>query len=320
MRNPTEICIAALRLVVLVGALAAATANGAVAQDTLKPCTDGRYEGADGVRKRWVHDEYVWAVTRDFARRFCMPEAFIDEELQGAEAVAFRIKSGTRRMCEIRDGQETCSTPVAYRGALRFEVYLKREAKVPAARPDVEFAIRFDEHQHSGHMFSSNRQRSINLERERLGAAEPPPGYVSHWALPYTQHSADRNFGKSSWSWGVVAFKGDRVVSATGVLDALFLGNWSDGIDLLALDGTSGHLTQPGRDWQGARVAIVLQQTSPRPRTPSEDLSIGQKKVPDGFAYAVVLPPAISRAITSADQGLSPDWDAAIRATITNRK
>lgn len=316
--NMTSAACVTLPSLALFGLLAASPVPVA-AQDAPKSCRDGQYQGADGVRKRWVHDEYVWAVTRDFARRFCMPEALIDDELQGAEAVAFRIKSGTRRVCEMQDGKDFCSTPLAYRGALRFEVYLKREAKVPAAQPEVEFASRFDEHSHSGHIIATD-QNVRNAQRARTSGYYPPLGLAPKYHWLYTGHPTEPNHNKPSWQWGVVTTREGKVHSATNAMEMLFVGNWSDGIDLLALDGSSGHLTQTGRDWKGARVAIVLQQTSPRPQTTSEDLSIGQKRVPEGFAHAVTLPASISRAILAADQGIGADWDAAIRATITNRK
>jgi len=104
------------------------------------------------------------------------------------------------------------------------------------------------------------------------------------------------------------------VQSATSALEMLFIGNWSDGIDLLALDGTSGHLTQPGRDLQGARVAIDLLQVSPVSTDPNERRKqIGERKVPDDFAYVVLLPKRLSQAVLNADRAVGPDWDAAIR-------
>lgn len=55
-----------------------------------KVCPDGQYAGKQSGRLPHFKEDYVWAVTREFAERFCMPAETIVEDLKGAEAIAYR--------------------------------------------------------------------------------------------------------------------------------------------------------------------------------------------------------------------------------------
>lgn len=53
-------------------------------------------------------DPNIWAYTADFARRFKLPEQWIVDDLQGAEAVAFRMVPDYRR-CGWGGNKNTCN-------------------------------------------------------------------------------------------------------------------------------------------------------------------------------------------------------------------
>ena len=67
-------------------------------------------------------------MTPEFAKRFCMPAEFVSTELQGAEAVAFRVLRKTDSVnCGYANNSAVCfGEPV-----LRFDVYIKSDAELP---------------------------------------------------------------------------------------------------------------------------------------------------------------------------------------------
>lgn len=62
------------------------------------------------VQGTYFVDNNVWVYTSGFAKRFGMPERWVDDTLQGAEAVAYRVDWGNRRTCAHVDGEVLCST------------------------------------------------------------------------------------------------------------------------------------------------------------------------------------------------------------------
>jgi hypothetical protein len=48
-------------------------------------CPDGYYSGPRPGRLNYDNDKYLWVVTPEFAKRFCMPEHLADPELKGAD-------------------------------------------------------------------------------------------------------------------------------------------------------------------------------------------------------------------------------------------
>lgn len=54
-----------------------------------RTCPSGYYSGPQPGKARYAHNPFMWVVTPEFAKRLCLPDAFISTELKGAEAVAF---------------------------------------------------------------------------------------------------------------------------------------------------------------------------------------------------------------------------------------
>lgn len=71
-------------------------------------CSDGEYRGPEPGKKVWTQDPYTWAVGRDFAKRFCMPESMVSDELVGAEAMAYGVKPSDEATCRAEGGREVC--------------------------------------------------------------------------------------------------------------------------------------------------------------------------------------------------------------------
>ena len=71
-------------------------------------------------RGTYQKDPNVWVYTRAFAERFGMPERWIDESLEGAEAVAYRVEQSQVQTCGYFGEEENCRP----RLSCVFDVYL----------------------------------------------------------------------------------------------------------------------------------------------------------------------------------------------------
>jgi hypothetical protein len=96
-----------------------------------KGCSNGYYMGPRPGRVRYTKDPWIWVVTPEFAKKFCMPAEFVSTELKGAEAIAFKINvDNDEEICGWGDRVEVCSG----RKNLRFEIYIKNSIKIPKER------------------------------------------------------------------------------------------------------------------------------------------------------------------------------------------
>ena len=85
------------------------------------------YETLQSPTGSYYEDPWVWVYTREFAERFGMPEAWIDDRLKGAYAVAYRVEHKDTRMILTHKGPD-----VGMRHeACYLDVYLPSDAPVP---------------------------------------------------------------------------------------------------------------------------------------------------------------------------------------------
>ena len=77
----------------------------------------------------YTRDHNVWVYTSAFAKRFGMPERWIDDSLQGAEAVAFHRDRYNSQLCSYAGNSENCRP---YYACL-FDIYLSDNdsARIP---------------------------------------------------------------------------------------------------------------------------------------------------------------------------------------------
>lgn len=125
-------------------------------------------------------DPYQWVVTSAFAKKFGMPQRFVDDSLIGAEAIAYKIVTGTNQTCGYGRNAEACA-PSQY---CLFDFYVKKEANLPwqddrpqgfrqiASHLSTRFVNSADKKQHSyyNENFPSN-QNSYVGSRIGLGNA-----------------------------------------------------------------------------------------------------------------------------------------------------
>ncbi len=263
-------------------------------------CPDGYYSGPRPGRLNYDNDKYLWVVTPEFAKRFCMPEQMVDPELKGAEAVAFKrvpSEDGNDRCAVLEDGKTRCVDD----GVGRFEVYLKSDLNLPAAHPEVKF---FDgERNHSGWHISGTETRRTRYMLYRKGLYPLPPGATNRFGNPY--HHPDPGYQfiltgiqRSNYGWGL------------GALPEMgFRAEWTTGIDLLVLEtrGMIGIFDIGPRGPQAGvdRFAIVLTKM-PRDKHDSE------MRVPEDYAHVIYLPKRfVAQVKVAVDQ--AGTWNDAIR-------
>ena len=97
---------------------------------------NGRYEDRYTFKhkKNYTYDPWTWGYTREFAERFHMPERWIEPELKGALAVAFRMTPlGVNTECGLGGKEENCWQQVN----CQLDVYFDNRIALPWNYPEV---------------------------------------------------------------------------------------------------------------------------------------------------------------------------------------
>ncbi len=96
---------------------------------------DSRYEDWHTFKngKTYTADPYVWAYTREFANLFRMPEKWIDENLKGALAVAFRMATIGNLSCGYGGREDSCWPPLE----CQMDVYYDNRIKLPWIHDEI---------------------------------------------------------------------------------------------------------------------------------------------------------------------------------------
>lgn len=268
-------------------------------------CPDGYYSGPRPGRLNYNNDKYLWVVTPEFARRFCMPEQMVDPELKGAEAIAFKrvpSEDGNDRCAVQEDGKTRCVDD----GVGRFEVYLKSDLNLPAARPEVKF---FDgERNNSGWHISAEARANKCLEY-RQDSYLFPLGAINHFGN--NCHHPDPGYGfalVSTW----------RKRNDHSIVDSLwevgYRADWAPGMDILILEsrGLGMELSflanhPRAKEWGGIeRYAIVLADYR-RGAKPHDE-----KRFPTDYEHVVYLPQHFAEQVKSAAENLGT-WTDVMR-------
>ncbi len=155
-------------------------------------CEAAHYTGPREGRRNYTVDNYLWVVTPEFAKRYCMPESMVSSELKGAEAIAFRMVDGADMdRCSVDDqGKHHCTR----QSMGRFEIYLPQSLKLPAANPDVRF---YENRRDTSHWVLSDhtpyQQSKSNLYVKNQYT--PPPGTVPRFGTMYRTGDGGHRFG-----------------------------------------------------------------------------------------------------------------------------
>ena len=254
-------------------------------------CPEGEYQGPEPGKKAWQKDEYTWAVSRDFAQRFCMPEPMVDETLKGAEAVAFRVRPSDTQTCRIESGQEVCRR----RAEFQLELYLRSDLNLPRSFPEVQF---FQwEVESSGTLIQTN-QSLKNGARRRAGVFRDPLGQQP----PFHAFSGPDEKKRVKFMYVNFGESGERVSTMSDLYETFFHANWEDGIDLIRLNGGTsigvGLLSDARMPPLPQRFGIgVIRQTDLQ-----QQRKLGQAHRRDTYAHLIEVPARLSDLITAYDK------------------
>lgn len=267
-------------------------------------CPAGPYNGPSSGLISHTADPYVWFVSKEFAQRFCMPQAMIDEQLKGALAIAARIEPNPNSMsCRRgRDGGSTCTTP----DHLVLDVYVdNKTANIPKADPSVEFYVRRVES--STHVFSVGGARA---ERRRKGEITEAPGERPPFSLYGGPEVYDRRT-----RFLLLGVRQGWASQLGNFVESYYRKNWVEGIDVIRLQGALGYGGFPNPE---------IWRTLPKdtdPENPITSVSIGiikhadlpkiggfgtdglrQLPYPKAYPHTIDLPMKLAQLLYAYDQ------------------
>jgi hypothetical protein len=75
----------------------------------------------------FVPDPHVWVYTSSFAKRYGMPDRWVDDSLKGVEAIAYKVVDETHRTCGYGGNAESCVPSQA----CLFDFYIPKSASLP---------------------------------------------------------------------------------------------------------------------------------------------------------------------------------------------
>lgn len=246
-------------------------------------CELGFYHGAQPGKVRYVKDRYIWAVTPEFAKKFCMPQEFVSNELKGAEAVAFKlVPGGFGENCGFGGKAEVCAQGVD----LRFEIYISRDVKLPV-KNEVDFtASRYGDDSAS----LIGRTKVVEQFQVERHKANPIPGLIPRFETN---------------AFGLAGIQGDKVVwpITTLYLDE-YRGKLYDGrIDYIAVQGQTGNFKNERRLKMGIKEFVIVMRDL-------GDRKVSNERPLNEFSHLIYLPLAMSEQIQAMDNARGDDWEA----------
>lgn len=300
------------------------TAHAATSEQEkrIAQCPDGQYAGPGTGTKRFLQDPYVWFVSREFAKRFCVPEQLIDDSLKGALAVAVIIKPDDRTYCGLYAGRSDVCTN---KPRLLLEIYVdNRKANIPKADPSVNYFA--GTIVNSGEYFGNHGKK---YERHYQDEYKYPDGERRPFS-PATTRTIDRK------DWTMFKYLGVRKGWATDsghFIEDYYRANWVDGIDLITLDGYmfgyGDDLTNPDLKVQnnGRRYKDdEYDATNPIQRW-AIGVIVGKDffkhpynehfKYPSDYLHTIELPHKVAQMIYAYDQKQGEQFFSTIKRAIT---
>jgi hypothetical protein len=238
-------------------------------------CPDGYYSGPRPGKTYFTKDKWIWAVTPEFAKNFCMPPEFVSLELEGAEAIAYKmVEDEDEERCGMGGNPAVCGKRTEH----RFEVYY-RNGTIPKVR-EVPYS-------HIAHLPSAmliTQSEKGFLAKMKSLKKKPPLGALGVFELGQLGLQAVAN-GKIAWPLGTL---GPRIY-----YEDIF-----EGIDYLALEGGSGFSRQEGWIKSGARQIVI----SASKIKMSEDKRKARDIPLQDFALIIDLPQTMADRVIANDQ------------------
>lgn len=207
----------------------------------MKQCPEGVYLGPGTGAKRYYQDPYIWFVSREFAKRYCMPESYIDDSLKGALALAVRLRPEAFTLCGFFAGQSRqCPT----KQELLMDVYVDNtKANIPKADPTVKFFI---EGPHSSGWLVGTEGKRSDLRHK----GEMPD--VEGERRPFSPFHSKTVNEKNATRFLYLGVREGWASGSGHFVETYYRADWVPGVDLITLDISylMGYQTQRNPDLQ----------------------------------------------------------------------
>ena len=238
-----------------------------------KGCAQGYYTGPRPGRVRYTKDEYLWAVTPEFAAAYCMPPEFIDPQLKGAEAIAYKPVFEGNENCGFGGVKEACNRAMHH----GFEVYYKSSLRLPSIS-DTKYS-------HSNRMMLSNSLGLFSAHRKKTDKE------LDAWF-------AERpGIQKKFAGWGLVGVKGHRPMwPIVALYQILYAEEILPGYNYISLEGSTGGFNNPRMQKLGLTEFVI------RMRKPNDGMRDDQEMdLRTDYGHVIHLPPAMVRQVQQVD-------------------
>jgi hypothetical protein len=238
-----------------------------------RTCPSGYYSGPQPGKARYAHDPFMWVVTPEFAKRLCLPDAFISTELKGAEAVAFRVlNKGDGADCGFGGNPNNC----VGEKVLRFEIYIKSDVKLPRLREGRTYQRL---NMPSSELLSMSNAERIK-EREMI-QRDPVPASLPHFTN----------------NVGLVGFKDGKVAWPIVTLyQEAHRGGTFDGIDYYAFEGSTGFFGNPRMEKLCVKQFSIVFKKLPNEQVTRDGMHTSE------FPHLIQLPIAYTDKIAALDR------------------
>jgi hypothetical protein len=249
-------------------------ANGADLEAQYKSCPEGYYSGPRPGRVRYTKDEYIWVVTPEFAAAYCMPPEFVDKNLKGAEAIAYKPVYEGHENCGFGGQKEACSRAMSH----GFQIYYKSSLKLPSIS-DTKYS-------HSAPRMLS--ESSGLITSHRIKTAKERDAWV-----------ADRpGIQRKYPGWGLVGVKGPKPMWPIVTLyQVLYVEDKLPGYNYISLEGSTGHFRNPRMEKLGLTEFVI------RMRKPNDGIRDDQElDLRTDYGHVIYLPPALINKVRQVDK------------------
>lgn len=245
------------------------------AEEQYQSCSRGHYSGPRPGRIRYTKDSFIWVVTPEFAKQFCMPEEFVSAELKGAEAVAFRIaEDPNEEACGWADNKEACGR----RKGVNVEIYMKSSVVLPK---ENDLAFYQTARLPSSYLVSPSKSESLSIYK--ISKASPKrAGLVSIFSLNQVGLQGVKN--------GIVAW------SLFTLYPETFFSNVFPGIDYMAFHGQAGLMNNLRMDKAGVTEFVVSFRRLDDLQNPSDGKALSD------YAHIVNLPKSFTEKMRAIDK------------------
>jgi hypothetical protein len=250
-------------------------------------CPGGWYAGPRPGKARFTKDPWLWTVTSEFAKRFCIPEEFVSTELKGAEAVAFKLRQETDEVnCGFGGNPDACGGELL----LRFEVYIKSDVPLP---------------KHPG--FDANSFQAIRLPSSMLITRTNEEWFAAGKLVD------KKNKGKvfTPFPGNQVGLHGMKGGVVAWPIAAMYLqtyyGSVFQGIDYYAFDASVGFLGNPGVKQSGVEWFAINFRQPDLPKMRNKRTTEGLEL--SDFDHTIALPKAFMDKVVEVDTNRRGDLE-----------